>query len=166
MAKVLTLILLLHSVDAFIPLPITFFKVADQNLAMIGGRGWGNDDFLSGLGGSDEEKQEAKEKYDEFKETRESFNKRQKERMESPAGQKFMQDMMQNQQQEMSRTSDLDSEGGFFEDMGFGSMPNEGGSRFENMTIQARNAKKSGRFAAMDQFDQKLAIPLDDVGDE
>jgi hypothetical protein len=38
-------------------------KVADQSLAMIGGKGWGNDDFLSSLGGSDEEKQEAKEKY-------------------------------------------------------------------------------------------------------
>ena len=164
MTKVLALIFLLRSVAAFTSSPITFMKVADQSLAMIGGKGWGNDDFLSSLGGSDEEKQEAKEKYDEFKETRESFNKRQQERLESPAGQQYMQDMMSNQKQGMNRNNDSESDGGFFEDMGFGST-SEGGSRFENMTIQA-NAKKSGRFAAMNQFEQKFASPLDDEGDE
>jgi len=172
MLKVLTLILLLRDIEAFISSPNTFVKTVDQSLAMIGGRGWGNDDFLSSLGGSDDEKQEAKEKYDEFKETREAFIERQQQRMDTPAGKKFMQDMQNQQQGAGLKKSDLDSDGGFFEDMGFGQLPNEGGSgkggtRFDHMMRQAA-AKKNGQsgIPGMDsfqQFEQKLVVPLEDA---
>jgi hypothetical protein len=171
MVKVLTLFLLIRNIEAFISSPKPFVRLADQSLAMIGGIGWGNDDFLSSLGGSDDEKQEAKEKYDEFKGTREAFNERQQERMESPAGKKFMQDMMQNQQQgaSLKKSDDVDSDGGFFEDIGFAQLPNEGGSgkggsRFDHMMRQA-TAKKMGQSGnpGMDTFERKLVVPLEDA---
>eukprot|EP00558_Chaetoceros_sp_UNC1202_P011349 CAMPEP_0197234044 /NCGR_PEP_ID=MMETSP1429-20130617/1897_1 /TAXON_ID=49237 /ORGANISM="Chaetoceros sp., Strain UNC1202" /LENGTH=138 /DNA_ID=CAMNT_0042692369 /DNA_START=254 /DNA_END=670 /DNA_ORIENTATION=- len=130
---------------------------------MAGGRGWGNDDFLSSLGGSEEERGDEREKYEEFKDGRESFEKRQMERMNSPAGRQYMKAMNEKQ---LPRSENLEDDGGFFADVGFGSsaLPNEGNSRFEHMMNQAA-AQKNGRpgmIMGPGMFEQKLAIPLDD----
>lgn len=134
------------------------------------GRGWGNDDFLSSLGGDNDEREDEVEKYNNYKKSREEFDQRQRERMESPAGQQFMkqqQQMMAQQQQarEAMNRGDIESTGEFFQDLGMDNFPDEGDSRFGNMMRQA-SAGGMGRpgmgrsFGVT--FEQKLAIPLDD----
>jgi len=111
-----------------------------MRLAMIGGMGWGNDDYLSSLGGSDEEKKEAKERYDEFRETREAFIIRQQERMNSPSGQKFLQQLSEKNPRENVQGANT-----FFEDDAlYQSIPRANESRFQNMMRQAA-IKKMGR---------------------
>eukprot|EP00553_Chaetoceros_curvisetus_P007024 CAMPEP_0204632298 /NCGR_PEP_ID=MMETSP0717-20131115/24708_1 /ASSEMBLY_ACC=CAM_ASM_000666 /TAXON_ID=230516 /ORGANISM="Chaetoceros curvisetus" /LENGTH=159 /DNA_ID=CAMNT_0051650125 /DNA_START=85 /DNA_END=564 /DNA_ORIENTATION=+ len=144
---------------------------------MAGGRGWGNDDFLSSLGGSDEERDDEQQKYNEFKSSREAFDQRQQERMNSPSGQKFMQDMRDRQgMMPPSRDENLDSDGGFFADMGFrggegGNAVPEGKGRFASMMNQAQSRMQGGPAgipgrSGLGGFEQKLAIPLDDDDDE
>lgn len=139
-----------------------------SSLSMAGGRGWGNEDFLSSLGGSDEDRDESKEKYNEFKESREAFDKRQAERMErmnTPEGKKFMDSM--NQQRPPQPEG---SEGGFFEDMGMSGGMNmqgpEGSGRFESMMRQASQKMQRESGMSAGGFEQKLAVPLDDDEDD
>eukprot|EP01083_Nonionella_stella_P109077 317656_1 len=145
---------------------------SSSSLNMAGGRGWGNEDFLSSLGGSDEDRDESKEKYNDFKESREAFDKRQAERMErmnTPEGQKFMQSM--NQQRPPQPEG---SEGGFFEDMGMGMgggggmnmQGPEGSGRFESMMRQASQKMQNTSGMSAGGFDQKLGVPLDDDEDD
>jgi len=128
---------------------------------------WANEDFLSSLGGSDEDRSQEKEKYEEFKETREAFDKRQMERMNTPSGRKYMRDMMKKQQQLPTMRKDVDSAGDFFANMrmdGDGKAGGEeGASRFASMMNQAAS-RKGGRPGMMTPsgFEQKLAISLDD----
>jgi hypothetical protein len=137
---------------------------------LAAGRGWGNDDFLNSLGGDDEERSAETEKYQEFKRTRENFDERQRERMESPAGQQFMQqqrEMMarQQEQREALNRDDKDSTGDFFQDLGMGDIPVEGGSRFSSMMRQAAG-NGMGRPSMNLGFEQKLAVPLDYVSED
>lgn len=121
-----------------------------KGLEMIGGMKWGNDDYLSSLGGSDEEKKRVNEKYDEFKESREAFILRQKERINSPSGQKFLQQLSKNNRRnfESSATPDQGDNGGagnFFEDaMLYGNLPRSDESRFQNMMRQAAVKQMGG----------------------
>jgi hypothetical protein len=121
------------------------FLPSRSRLGMIGGMGWGNDDYLSSLGGSDEEKKQAREGYDEFKETREAFILRQKERMNSPSGQKFLQQLSENPRNFESPDRGQDVDGGagiFFEDIGlYNNIPRANESRFQNMMRQAAMKK-------------------------
>jgi len=147
----------------------TFRNVnGSSSLNMAGGRGWGNEDFLSSLGGSDEDRDESKEKYNDFKESREAFDKRQAERMErmnTPEGQKFMQSMDQQRPPQPEG-----SEGGFFEDMGMGGGMNmqgpEGSGRFESMMRQASHKMQNKNGMSAGGFEQTLGVPLDDDEDD
>ena len=137
---------------------------------LAAGRGWGNDDFLNSLGGDEEDRSAETEKYQEFKTSRENFDKRQRERMESPAGQLFMQqqrEMMarQQEQREALNRDDEDSTGDFFKDLGMGDIPMEGGSRFSSMMRQAAG-NGMGRPSMNMGFEQKLAVPLDYVSED
>jgi hypothetical protein len=131
------------------------------------GGGWGNDDFLSSLGGNDEERDDEREKYNEFKSTREAFDERQRDKMESPAGQKFMQQQresmaQQQQAREALNRDDGDSTGEFFQDLGMENFPSEGDSKFGNMMRQASGSGMGGGPFMDVGFEQKFAIPLDD----
>lgn len=129
------------------------------------GQGWGNDDFLGSLGGSGEDREKEKENYEDFKKRREAFDKRQRERMESPAGKKFLQQQQEimTRQQVDSNRDNLDSSGDFFNDMGMDGIPGREQSRFTNM-MQQNSGSRGG--PPMMGFDQKLAIPLDDEDGE
>ena len=79
-------------------------------------------------------------------------------KVESPEGKRFMQQI----QEQNVRSMPPNSDGGFFEDMGFGtSLPQEGGSRFSNMMNQAAARKQQGGLGSP-FFEQKFAIPLDE----
>lgn len=140
-------------------------------IALAAGRGWGNDDFLSSLGGSDDDRMDEKEKYEEFQQSREAFEERQRERMATPAGQKFMQDQIKAEERQreemMKRNQDMDTDGGFFEQFGMsdedGVVGREGSGRFANMMSQASKRMQGGmRGMGAYGFEQKFAIPLDD----
>ena len=140
------------------PLDMTRLKMTG------GGMGWGNNDFLSSLSGDSDDRDEETKKYNEFKDARESFEERQRERMNSSAGQKFMQ--QQNLAKQRGGNQHVDSEGNFFEDMGFGDIPQEGSaSRFGSMMRQA-SARAQGNQPGMGnpiEFEQTFAVPLDEM---
>jgi hypothetical protein len=102
------------------------------------------------LGGSDEEKKRVNEKYDEFKESREAFILRQKERINSPSGQKFLQQLSENNRRNFESSAtpdqgDIDGAGNFFEDaMLYGNLPRSDESRFQNMMRQAAVKQMGG----------------------
>ena len=66
------------------------------------------------IGKDDEERQNEKENYEAFKQSREAFEERQKERMETEAGQKFMQAQREAEERQrqmmIERNKDLDSD--------------------------------------------------------
>ena len=130
----------------------------------VGGGGWGNDDFLSSLSGDSDDRDDAQQKYEEYREAREAFDERNRQRLESPEGKRFMQ-QIQNSEQNV-RSISPNSDGGFFEDIGFGtSLPQEGGGRFSNMMNQATARQQQGGLGSP-FFEQKFAIPLDDEEEE
>lgn len=125
---------------------------------MVGsGPGWDNGSFLDSLGGSDDDQENAEKSYQEFKETRASFLKRQEERMNSEQGRKFMQQQGMMPPQEMT-----DDDVGMNDSVG-GSEP----SRFHQMMQQAQAAGRGKRPEGLEWMrgppglQQKLAIPLD-----
>jgi len=77
------MLLLSSSVAAFVVKPET---IVHHPLAMVGGPGWDNGSFLDGLSGDAGNSEDAKKDYQEFKETRAAFAKRQQERMNTEAG--------------------------------------------------------------------------------
>ena len=126
----------------------------------VGGGGWGNDDFLSSLSGDSDDRDDAQQKYEEYREAREAFDERNRQRLESPEGKRFMQ-QIQNSEQNV-RSISPNSDGGFFEDVGFGtSLPQGGGSRFSSMMNQATARQQQGGLGSP-FFEQKFATPLDD----
>lgn len=160
----------------------TLSRAIRSTTNLSSGQGWGNDDFLNSLGKDDEERQNEKENYEEFKQSREAFEERQKERMATEAGQKFMQAQREAEERQrkmmMERNKDLDSDGGFFDDQ-FGmidddmddmdDLSREGSRRFASMMRQANQRKQGNNVSGMigpEGFEQKFAIPLDDEEQE
>lgn len=136
-------------------------------LSSLGGGGWGNDDFLSSLSGDSDDRDDAQQKYEDYREAREAFDERNKQRLESPEGKRFMQ-QIQNSEQNV-RSMPPNSDGAFFEDMGFGtSLPKEGGSRFSNMMNQAAARQQHGGLGELGSpfFEQKFAVPLEEEEDK
>lgn len=130
---------------------------------MVGGRGWDNDDFLSGLSGGDEERQKAADEYREFSENRKAFMDRQQEIMKTPQGREFLQ---KQQQQQMARDMD---DGPPFPDSPDIPQPlpgSGGGSRMAQMLTQANKMKQMQQELKEMGFEQKLAVPLDDDEDD
>ncbi|GFH51876.1 hypothetical protein CTEN210_08352 [Chaetoceros tenuissimus] len=129
---------------------------APQIALSVGGGKWGNDDFLSSLSGDSDDRDDAQQKYEDFREAREAFDERNRQRLESPEGKRFMQQI----QEQNVRSMPPNSDGGFFEEMGVG-IPQEGGSKFSNMMNQAAARKQQGGLGSP-FFEQKFAIPLDE----
>jgi hypothetical protein len=133
-----------------------------------GGQGWRNDDFLSSLGSNDEERDRVAGEYKDFKKSRESFQKRQMERMNSPEFKRFQEQLMSQRLQRQEVNDAEDSDGGFFEDMGIFQGTEE--SRFGNMMRQAQMKKSMGTndFGSLYSagFEQKFGVPLDDDIDD
>ena len=179
------------SLSSFSSTSFTSSNAATRTSSLSAGVGWGNDDFLNSLGGNDKERENETETYHDFKQSREAFEKRQTERMESPAGRKFMQQQeeMANAEQrkrEGKNRDDMDSTGDFFNDVGMGHMnsrENENGngrfssgsSQFNHMMNQANSRMERGGFSGSPGMmgrgpslglEQKFAIPLDDDDDE
>jgi hypothetical protein len=155
-------VFLLESTSSFCLSPRRTNQVS---LTMVG-PGWDNGSYLDGLG--DDDQTNAEQDYQQFKETRAAFLKRQEERLNSKAGQEFM------QQQREEQVGDGDfSTFDQTDESQFGRQP----SRFQNMMEQTKGRMEGGgrgqRPPGLDWMrgppglEQKLAIPLDyDEDDE
>lgn len=140
-------------------------------MAMVGGGGpgWDNGSYLDGLGGNDDDQTNAEQNYQQFKETRAAFLKRQEERLNSKAGQEFIQKQQQREEQ-VGREDDgeFTSTFGQADKSKVGRKP----SRFQNMMEQTKGRMdavggRGQRPPGLDWMrgppglEQKLAIPLD-----
>mmetsp|Transcript_18550 Transcript_18550/g.25724 ORF Transcript_18550/g.25724 Transcript_18550/m.25724 type:complete len:203 (+) Transcript_18550:126-734(+) len=134
------------------------------------GPGWGNDDFLDSLGGNEAEKQNTEEKYQEYKNTREAFDERQLQRMNTPAGQKFMAEMSKR-----ARPQQRPAEGDYAQDddsmiadqySEIGSV--SGGSRLRDMMRRSKNTRRPQTQEIMgpEGFVQKFAPVEEDEEDD
>lgn len=112
-----------------------------------GGKGWDNDSYLNNLGGTEEDRERAKNEYKEFQESRQAFLERQKSLTDNSRVQQFM--------QERSRMESIQWEENPVDEMTESNQ--QGGSRFYRMMQQSKNRQTQDRFG----FEQKFAVPLD-----
>lgn len=126
---------------------------------MVGGRGWDNSDYLSGLSeGNEEDRQKAAEDYLEFSDRRRAFLDRQKEIMKSPQGRAFLEQQQQQQSQGWQQDSPMPMDEAINVTPGSG-----GGSRMAQMMAQAKRMKEmQDQMGTMGFFEQKFAVPLDE----
>lgn len=134
-------------------------------LGMIGGRGWDNNDYLSGLSGDEEDRKKSQDDYKDFSERRAAFNARQEEIMKTPQGQAFMKQMQEQQFRNLQRDELASEEDGpMFEEFEEGS---GGGTRMAQMMAQAKRMQGRQRGMGMiGGFNQQLLGPLEDDEDE
>ena len=130
------------------------------NVGMIGGRGWTNDGYLSGLCGDEDDRNKAQEDYKEFSDRRAAFLSRQSEIMKTPKGQEFLK-QQQQQEQRMQQIFDDESELNVddYETSG-------GGTRLMRLMAQGNrnlNERKNGRLGGINH--QRLD-PLHDDDDD
>jgi DNA repair ATPase RecN len=133
--------------------------------AMVGGKGWDNNSFLDSLGGNPQDREQSQQDYNNFKETREAFAKRQQERFNTPEGQRFMQQQkaqMQSSQSNQDPDSNLDEP--LYRDVGASS----GGSAYRKMMQRSQEMKqrmnKGGATSFIDPMtgmEQSYAVPLE-----
>jgi hypothetical protein len=132
---------------------------------MAGGKGWDNADYLSGLGGNDEDKRKAEEEYQDFQERRVAFDERQRRYLKSsPQAQAFL----KQQQQQQQSMGDRDDPGDFGDnsqdDFSKIEPTSGGGSRMAHMRAQAKRMQQPQQ--RNDMFEQKLAPLDDDIEDD
>jgi hypothetical protein len=143
-------------------LPLSSTKNSCHPWAMVGGKGWENNSYLDSLGGNDQDREQANQEYNQFKETREAFLKRQQERMNTPEGQRFMrqqqsQIMQSRVNQDPSIMADDDDP---YSDVGASS----GGSAFRKMmqrSQQMQQMQRMGRAPFVDPMEQSFVLPLE-----
>jgi hypothetical protein len=149
---------------------------------MVGGRGWSNDDFLSSLSGDDDEREQAREQYQDYSDRRAAFAERQGEILKTPQGQEFVRrqqerELRQLQQQQQQSSPDADGQDGlddgFIMDGGVVEQGSGGGTRMARMMAQAKRMQEQQRKPMMGAggmggggFAQKLIVPLDFENDE
>lgn len=126
---------------------------------MVGGKGWDNSDYLSGLSGDEEGRQKASEDYQVFSERRAAFNERQKEMMKNPKAREFFQQQQQNMMGNRDDIEDADEFGDEFANL---EPTSGGGSRMAQMMAQAKRMQTPNQPGDMFGFQQKFAVPLDD----
>ena len=137
-------------------------------VGMVGGRGWDNSDYLSGLGGSDEDKNKAQEDYKEFSDRRAAFLSRQGEIMSSPQGKAFLMKQQQREQQQLKQQQQMQEDS--YEDMevNFASKGSGGGTRMGRMMAQAKRMQDQQRSQGGNNmmggggFNHHISSPLDD----
>ncbi|CAJ1946223.1 unnamed protein product [Cylindrotheca closterium] len=129
---------------------------------MVGGRGWDNGDYLSGLGGDEGDRKKVDEDYKEFHERRNAFQERQREYLDkSPQARAFLE---QQQAQPMGNRDDLDEEDNDpFDEFSNLQVGSGGGSRMAHMMAKAKRMQEPQKSNPM--FQQKLAVPLYDCDD-
>lgn len=157
MRLLLSSLLVFGCVSAFTVKPRAGRILPKLDMVGSGGPGWDNEGFLDSLGGG-RDPQEANQDYQQFKDTREAFEARQQERLNSPAGQEFME---QEQQQMPSSPQQEEQQ----EDFATGREP----SKFREMMDKAEgiggdpNARPEGLdwMRGPSGLQQKLAVPLD-----
>lgn len=127
---------------------------------MVGGRGWDNSDYLSGLGGDEEEREKVQKDYEDFSERRSAFEDRQRELMKNPQAQAFFRQQQQQLQQQESMEDNFNEDSLNEADFSFDS---GGGSRMAQMMARAKRMgqPKPQQF----DFQQKFA-PLDDIDED
>ncbi|MGK3738338.1 MAG: hypothetical protein ACI90V_005185 [Bacillariaceae sp.] len=143
-------------------------------VGMVGGRGWDNSDYLSGLGGSDDDKKKAQEDYKEFSDRRASFLSRQGEIMNSPQGKAFLMKQQQREQQQLKQQQQMQEESSEAEEMNFASKGSGGGTRMGRMMAQAKRIQDQRRSQGGNMmgggggggFNQQILSPLDDDDDD
>merc|ERR1719253_16764 len=116
------------------------------NVGMIGGRGWTNDGYLSGLCGDEDDRNKAQEDYKEFSDRRAAFLSRQSEIMKTPKGQEFLK-QQQQQEQRMQQNFDDESELNVDDYEASG-----GGTRLMRLMAQGNrnlNERKNGRLGGI-----------------
>ncbi len=132
---------------------------------MVGrGPGWDNNNFLDSLGGDEDDRDDAANKYKEFQKFRNDFEKRQQERMSTEAGKKFL------EAQKNARPTPSNFEEEFFgrNEMAPDDFDNigtsGGGSRFRQMMQQSKrmSSMQNNPFG----FEQKFVVPLEDIPGE
>lgn len=134
---------------------------------MVGGKGWENNSFLDSLGGSDEDQEKEKDSYYEQQESRKAFNKRQEERMKSPAARQFLEDYRKRQEEQRpdDYVEDIMGVGGYDDPFGGAeaSATSSGGTRLQGMMAKAKGQQQQMR--GPPGLEQKFAVPLDAPGD-
>jgi hypothetical protein len=143
-----------------------FFPSAQQQKSasrrfMGGGPTWDNSDYLSGLGGDEEDRQKVQDDYQGFSQRRQDLQARQEEIMKTPQGRAFLE--QQNTKMETRNDSVDDTPDDPYANVQPGS---GGGSRMGQMMVQAEKMKKIQEAEMMLGMEQKFAIPLDDDDDE
>jgi hypothetical protein len=151
--------------EAFVVSPSQGIKAAldRSKMSMVGGRGWDNSDFLGGLSGDEDDREQANEDYNEYSESRKAFVERQKEIMKTPQGKAFLESQQQGRQMMggMENMPPLPQD----ETPKTRIQPGSGGgSRMAQMMAQAQKNKQG--MSPMGGFEQILAVPLDDDEDE
>ena len=127
-------------------------------------RGWDNADFLEGLSGDVNKRQQAADEYREFSEKRRAHMKRQMEIMKTPQGMAFLEQQQLGRQQQMADGgSPPFPDDAIFDNVQPGS---GGGSRMSQMMAQAGKMKDMKAQMKEMGFEQKFAVPLDDDDDE
>jgi hypothetical protein len=131
-----------------------------KRVQMVGGRGWDNSDYLSGLSGDDEDREKVNEDYDDFSQRRVAFEARQNEIMKTPQGKAFLE---KQQQSSMMAGNDFGDDGDDYEDEFANVKPGTGGgSRMAQMMARAQKMQERQAFEMRMGLEQKFAIPLDD----
>ena len=157
-----------HKTNTMMRRPVSVVVVG-----MVGGRGWDNSDYLSGLGGSDEDKNKAQEDYKEFSDRRAAFLSRQGEIMSSPQGKAFLIKQQQREQQQLKQQQQMQEEDSY-EDMevNFASKGSGGGTRMGRMMAQAKRMQDQQRSQGGNNmmggggFNHHISSPLDDDEDD
>jgi hypothetical protein len=132
---------------------------------MVGGRGWDNSDFLSGLSGGDEDREKVNDDYDDFSQRREAFEARQNEIMKTPQGKAFLE---KQQQSRMMAGNDFGADDRDDNEDEFANIKpgTGGGSRMAQMMARAQKMQERQAFEMRMGLEQKFAIPLDDDDEE
>ena len=131
-----------------------------------GQQGWDNANYLEGLSGSEEARQDQAQAHQEFSNRRKAFLERQEQLRNTPQGRQFYESRNRAMQQDMRNAND---DGDDVDDESLwhpsSSTPNmAGGTRFQHMMNQSAKLKQQMQNPALGGggFQEKLAVPLDD----
>jgi hypothetical protein len=174
-AQLFALACLVIRSQGFMLPPSTHAKNKCPPLAMVGGKGWENSGYLDSLGGNDQDREQAKQEYNQFKENREAFTKRQQERINTPGGQGFLrQQQLQQRRQQQSqmhsrinpdstiRADDDDDDNDSYSGVGASS----GGSAFRKLMqrsqqMQQQRMVRPSFVDPMTGMEQSFVLPLE-----
>ena len=160
--SVLVMLQLLPYSLSFSPQQTTRLKPSQHSSVLsMAGRGWDNANYLEGLGGSENDRDEAEKGYQEYKESREAAMERQSAMMDTEQGRKFLEDRarMQERQQQQQQQAAADGWG----PPQSAATNRAGGSRFSHLMQQSKKIQEQTGQTL--DFEQKFA-PMDEDEEE